>query len=128
MTPLEQLAFMLGSWRVEGSMHGQPASGSAQAERALGGSAIIYRELLEDYEDLCVYRLDDAKELEVHHFSKDGVFRHAVHSMDDGRGFHWVPNTVFGPIVRLFPTPEGFRIEVAHRDASLPEVVLHLSR
>ncbi len=128
MTPLEQLAFMLGSWRIEGKMHGQPASGRAQAERALDGSAIIYREFLEDYEDLCIYREDELGELEVHHFSTDGVFRHAVHAMDDGRGFHWVPNTVFGPIVRLFPGPEGFRIEVAHRDSAQPEVVLKLSR
>ncbi len=128
MTALDQLAFILGSWRVEGHMHGTLIRGSAQAERVLGGQAILYRELVDGYEDLCLYRLDAVGELEVHHFSEDGAHRHAVHAMDDGSGLHWVPHTVHGPVVRLLRQADGFQIQVAHRDQPEPDVQLSFRR
>ena len=126
MTPLDTLTFMQGSWRIQGHMHGQAVQGAATVERVAAG--LLYREVVDGYEDLCIYRVDPHGELEVHHFSEDGVFRHAVHRMDDSSGFHWVPMSVHGPVVRVLPQADGFRIEVAHRDAPTPDVVLEFRR
>lgn len=122
MSPLDHLAFMVGSWQIQGHLQGRPITGRATVERS--GVGLLYREVIDGYEDLCLYRVDAHGELEVHHFSEDGAFRHAVHVMDDGRGVHWVPNSPLGPVVRALPLPEGFLIEVSHRDSDGPEVSL----
>lgn len=121
---LSGLDFLLGTWSVTGRVHGAPATGTATARRILDGGWVEYREILDGYEDLCLYGVDAVSgDRVVHHFTGDGrVDIHPVLPLAAG-GFHWVP-VGGGPVVRLVPEPGGWRCEVGRFDATDLDVVL----
>lgn len=124
---LQALSFLLGEWSVRGRVHDAEVSGTAAARSILDGAWIEYTERIDGYSDLCLYGVDDAGDLVVHHFTSEGLAEaHAVLPLDGG-GFHWVPKGL-GPVVRLLPDDDGFRCQVGQFESDALDVELVFER
>lgn len=121
---LAALAPMLGEWSVRGTVHGEPVSGTASARPVLGGAWIEYAEVIDGYEDLCLYGVGEEGDLVVHHFTSEGHAASHTVLPRDGGGLHWVPAKGMGAFVRLIWEDEGFRTEVGRFEADELDVVL----
>ncbi len=116
---LEDLEWMLGTWRVEGRIDGQPVRGEARVRRGVEGSVIEARERIFradgglDYEDLSVYCWDDgARLLRVYHFSAPArMERYTVLPLDGRPGVHWMRGDLAARVV-ITPAGTGWCAEV----------------
>lgn len=126
---LAELGFMLGRWRIEGVLHGEPVRGHAEVRRAPNAAYIEYRETLLDpqgqlaWQDLCVYTFNETDQvMEVHHFTAPAEhMARQVLPLDDGGGFHWAHRFSLGPIVKILRGPP-WSVEVWPLDSAEPEV------
>ncbi len=116
---LEDLEWMLGTWRVEGRVDGRAVRGEARIHRGVEGSVIEARERILradgslDYEDLAIYCWDDgARLLRVYHFSAPSrVERYTVLPLDGRPGLHWMRSDLAARVV-ITPAEGGWRAEV----------------
>lgn len=113
---LSDLSFLVGSFSIQGHVHGERCSGTVTGRWILERTWIEVREVVDGYEDLCLYGVDrQTGDRIVHHFGEGQVDVHVVLPRDDG-GFHWVPAGL-GPVVRLIPRGDGWVCEVGRFDA-----------
>lgn len=113
---LSDLAFLVGAFELSGHVHGEPCNGTVLGRWILEGTWIEVREVIDGYEDLCLYGVDrQTGDRIVHHFGRGRVDVHVVLPRDDG-GFHWVPAGL-GPVVRLIPGHGGWACEVGRFEA-----------
>ena len=128
---LGPLAELVGRWKVQGHVHGEPVTGTVDAHLAVEGAWLVVRERILDaggrlsYEDRCLYGRDRLTgDLVVHHFQEGGrVAVHAVLPTDHGTGVHWVPRGG-GPRVELRRADDGWRVQVLALEAPGPAVDL----
>ncbi|MCP4809957.1 MAG: DUF1579 domain-containing protein [Proteobacteria bacterium] len=121
---LSDLAFLVGEWRITGTVHGAPVEGTATARLVLDGTWLEYREVIDGYEDLCLYGVDrETGDRVVHHFTSEGLVDVHVVLPLDGGGFHWVP-VGLGPIVRVQPDDAGWTCSVGRFESAELDVEL----